>query len=88
MDALACGVFRAAHIVISVEIFLIVMRAIASWLPSLPPLLATWLRRLTDGVLYPFQLVVPVIGGFDLTPFIAIIVLSYISRFLPVCLPA
>ncbi|MBC5824922.1 MAG: YggT family protein [Candidatus Eremiobacteraeota bacterium] len=85
MDAAACSVFRVAHIAITGEIALIFVRALTSWLPNLPMFFAIWLRRLTDGVLYPFQLVVPVLGGFDLTPIIAIVVLGYINRFIPVC---
>ena len=54
----------------------IVIRAILSFVsadyehPVVPPVM-----KLTDPILQPFQRIIPAIGGFDLSPLVAILVL-------------
>jgi len=43
------------------------------------------LRRLTDGVLLPFQSVIPIIGGMDFSPLAALLVLQAITHYVPIC---
>ncbi len=84
-DHLICMVFAVARIVLNLEAIAIVLRIIASWLRGLPDWITTLLRRLTDGVLLPFQAIIPVIGGFDFSPLAALLVLQAIVHYVPVC---
>ena len=59
----------------------IFIRAILTWFPQVPrdnPFVEV-LYQITEPVLAPLRRVVPAIGPFDLTPIIAIILLSVIS---------
>ena len=55
----------------------IVVRVISSWLPISP--YSAWVRwsyRLSEPILQPLRRIVPVLGGLDLTPIVAYILLS------------
>ncbi|HEY7982408.1 MAG TPA: YggT family protein [Candidatus Eremiobacteraceae bacterium] len=80
-----CTIFDVARFILTAEGIAIVARIIASWVPEVPPALTTLLRRLTDGVLLPFQSVIPIIGGFDLSPLAALLVLQAIVHYVPLC---
>jgi len=59
---------------------IIFIRAILSWL-DLPPnnRLITVLDQITEPILAPLRRIVPRVGMFDTTPFIAILLLQLIS---------
>jgi YggT family protein len=62
---------------------LIVVRALLSWIPSVDhghPLIRM-IMRLTDPILDPVRRLMPPVGGFDLSPVIAILLLQLIGRF-------
>jgi YggT family protein len=62
-------------------ILAIIIRAILSWFPpsrTLAPVSAV-LNDVTDPVLRPIQRRLPMLGGFDLSPLIAIILISVIE---------
>ena len=55
----------------------IVVRVITSWLPISPySAWVHWSYRLSDPILNPLRRIVPVLGGLDLTPIVAYILLS------------
>ncbi len=63
---------------------LIVVRAIFSWIPAVDyghPLIRA-IMRITDPILDPIRRVMPPIGGFDLSPVIAILLLQLVGRLL------
>lgn len=62
--------------------WLIIIRALLSWFVSphsRHPLVAL-LQRITDPILRPISQLVPVAGGFDLSPLIAILLLELLQR--------
>jgi uncharacterized protein YggT (Ycf19 family) len=84
-ERLVCTIFDVARFILTAEGIAIVARIVASWLPEVPPALSTLLRRLTDGVLLPFQAVIPIIAGMDFSPLAALIVLQVIAHYVPIC---
>jgi YggT family protein len=80
-----CTIFDVARFILTAEGIAIVARIVVSWVPDAPIGLTTLLRRLTDGVLLPFQSIIPIIGGFDLSPLAALLVLQAIVHFVPIC---
>jgi YggT family protein len=80
-----CTIFDVARFILTAEGIAIVARIVVSWVPDAPIGLTTLLRRLTDGVLLPFQSIIPLIGGFDLSPLAALLVLQAIVHFVPIC---
>jgi YggT family protein len=61
----------------------IVVRVISSWLPISP--YSKWVRwsyQLSEPLLAPLRRFVPVLGGLDITPILAYILLSIIESFL------
>jgi len=84
-DRVVCTIFDVARIVLTVEGIAIVARIVASWVPDVPPGVTSTLHRLTDGVLLPFQLLIPLIAGLDFSPLAALIVLQAIAHYVPIC---
>lgn len=59
---------------------LIVVRAIFSWIPSVDyghPAIRI-IMRVTDPILEPIRRIMPPVGGFDLSPVIAIVLLQLV----------
>ena len=77
--------FAVARFILNAGAIAIVARVVTSWLPDLPEWIPTLLRRLTDGILLPFQAIIPIIGGLDFSPIAAILVLQAIVYYVPVC---
>lgn len=62
---------------------LIIVRAVLSWIPSLDyghPVIRT-INRVTDPLLLPIRRLVPPLGGLDVTP-IAALLLIQVARYL------
>jgi len=61
----------------------IVVRVISSWLPISPySRWVSWSYRLSEPILQPLRRVVPTIGGLDITPIVAYILLNIIESVL------
>jgi YggT family protein len=62
--------------------WLIIIRALLSWFvsPHSRHPLVVLLQRITDPILRPISQVVPVAGGFDISPLIAILLLELLQR--------
>lgn len=63
---------------------LIIVRAVLSWIPSVDyghPLIGI-IMRVTDPVLLPVRRVLPPLGGLDLSPLIAILLLQIAGQLL------
>lgn len=71
------------YILVNILIFAIVGRALLSWFPVDPrnPLVRV-LHEITEPVLGPLRRVIPRIGMLDLTPMVAIVLLSAVSQIL------
>ena len=84
-EHIVCTIFDVARFVLTAEGIAIVARIVASWIPDVPIALTTLLRRLTDGVLLPFQAIIPIIAGMDFSPLAALLVLQAIAHYVPIC---
>jgi YggT family protein len=60
----------------------ILIRALLSWIPNLDRRnsLVQILEQITDPVLMPLRRVIPTIGMIDITPLVAMLLLSVISQ--------
>jgi len=60
---------------------LILVRIFISWVPISPwhPVVR-WLRNIVDPILRPFRRILPSIGGLDLSPLLAILVVFFVAR--------
>lgn len=55
---------------------LLVVYAVLSWIPGASPLLKDLIDRLADPIVRPLRRVIPLIGGVDLSPLAAIVLLQ------------
>ena len=82
---LLAALARILHIILWVYMWIIIIRAILSWInvPSLYPLVVI-LHRLTEPALRPLRRIIPPfrVGGIDITPMIAILIIIFIDSFL------
>ena len=61
----------------------LIVRVISSWLPISPySRWVNWSYRLSEPILSPLRRVVPVLGGLDITPIVAYILLNIIESLL------
>ncbi len=63
---------------------LIVVRAILSWVPSVDyghPVIRL-IMRVTDPILEPVRRLLPPLGGFDLSPLVALLLLQLVGKLL------
>jgi YggT family protein len=62
--------------------WLIIIRALLSWFvsPHSRHPLVTLLHRITDPILRPISQLIPVTGGFDISPLVAILLLELLQR--------
>jgi YggT family protein len=61
---------------------LIIVRAVLSWFPNLDyghPLIR-FILRVTDPILVPLRRVIPPLGGIDLTPLVAILLVQFVGK--------
>jgi len=79
------AVMRIIHLLLMVYVWIIIIRALLSWIPS-PSLypLAVILVKLTEPVLRPIRKILPPYktGGLDLSPMLMVIFLLFIDSFL------
>lgn len=91
MVAIIQFVFFILDAVLGLLLFAIVATAILSWLVAFDVInlrnrfiysVAQFLEAVTRPVLGPFQRIVPTLGGIDISPIIAILIITGIRRFL------
>lgn len=71
------------HLIISIYIYIVIARAVLSWFnPDPRNQLVQLIRRITEPPLAWLRKYIPSFGGLDLTPFVLIILLMFLDRFL------
>lgn len=77
------GFARALEIIIPILYWLILVRALISWVNPDPfnPIVQ-FLNRATDPILAPIRRFMPTLGPFDISPVIAILILIFLQKFL------
>jgi YggT family protein len=76
------AIAQLIHLVIHIYIFVIIIRAIISWMGNIPPNQFIYiLRRLTDPVFRLVHRHVPfaIIGGIDISPIFITVILYFID---------
>jgi len=74
---------RVLEIVITIYIWLIVIRALVSWVnPDPYNPIVQFLKKTTDPALKPAQRIFPPLGGFDLSPIVVVLILVFLRFFL------
>lgn len=75
---------KILNLAILVVFCLIVAMVVISWVPALQNnIVAFWLVKITDPILWPIRQVVPTFGGLDISPLLLVFGLQFIqSRFL------
>lgn len=78
------------HFIISAYVFVIIAEVVLSWLIAFEVInvrnpqaqnLIRLIQRLTDPVMNPLRKVIPPLGGIDITPIIAILILNLIDKY-------
>jgi YggT family protein len=61
---------------------LIIVRAVLSWIPGLDSAhpVIRFIMRVTDPILEPIRRVIPPLGGFDLSPIIALLLVQFVGK--------
>ena len=69
---------------LNIYLLLIFVRILLTWFPTVEWMnqVASGLSPITDPYLNVFRSFIPPIGGLDLSPFLAIIVLQFVARIL------
>ncbi len=74
---------QVIHILLNVYMFIVVIRAIISWVnPDPYNPIVNFLYRATEPVLSRVRMVIPLIGGIDLSPIIVLIAIVFLDNFL------
>ena len=73
-----------ANLVLNVLVVAIVIRAVLSWVrPDPRNFFVQLLVKVTDPVLKPLERVIPPLGGIDITPIVAILLIQLVQTVLP-----
>jgi len=79
---LIMAVAQILDIILGFYIWVIIIRALISWVnPDPYNPVVRFLYRVTEPVLYRIRRIVPIMGGMDLSPVIAIFAIIFIRRF-------
>ena len=77
------AVAKLLNFVLGAYIWIVIGRAVISWVnPDPYNPIVKFLRQVPDPLLMKIRQVVPVMGGFDLSPMILILVIMFLQNFL------
>ena len=91
MDPLINFIFFIIHALINLMVWAVIISAIISWLVAFDVInlrnqfvysVSRFLDAVTRPILAPFQRFIPLLGGVDVSPIVAILVLIGIDRYL------
>lgn len=74
--------FQTFNILIDLLITLIFIRVVLSWLVRDRNALVNFVEQCTEPILSPIRRLMPRLGGLDLSPLVAVILLDLIRKFL------
>ncbi|MCD4779140.1 MAG: YggT family protein [Candidatus Omnitrophica bacterium] len=70
-------------VILNILKWLVIIRALISWVnPDPLNPVVQFLRRATDPILIPIRNRMPVTGGFDLSPLVALLIILFLDIFL------
>ena len=77
-------VVNILNTILSLLTYAIIIRAVLSWVrpnPNNP--LVRLLNKVTDPIMKPLERIIPPLGGLDISPIIAIVLIQLVQRLLP-----
>jgi len=78
------ALINIVSLVLTILTYAIIVRALLSWFrPDPRNVVVQLINKVTDPILRPLGRLIPPLGGLDITPVIAIILLQVVQRFLP-----
>ncbi len=76
------AVGRVLEIVLTIYMYIIIARAIVSWVnPDPYNPIVNFLYRVTEPVLFRVRKWLPPMGGIDLSPFVVLLVIYFLQKF-------
>ena len=77
-------VVNILNTILSFLTYAIIIRAVLSWVRPNPnnPLIRL-INKVTDPIMRPLERIIPPIGGLDISPIIALVLIQVVQRFLP-----
>lgn len=83
MTELSIMAARLTSLVLTLLFWAILIRAILSWVqPDPRNPIVQFLERVTGPILYPLQRIIPPLGGIDLSPLVAMLLIELIKGLL------
>ena len=83
MTVLSIMAARLTSLVLTLLFWAILIRAILSWVqPDPRNPIVQFLERVTGPILYPLQRIIPPLGGIDLSPLVAMLLIELIKGLL------
>ncbi len=76
------SLFGLMQLAVSGLTALLIVYAVLSWVPGASPVLHDLVQRLAEPLVRPIRRVVPLIGGVDLSPLVAIVLLQIVGMVL------
>lgn len=75
-------IVQGIQVFLNLYLVLLFIRIVLTWFPNVNWMSApfSWLRELTDPYLNLFRSIIPPLGGLDLSPMLAIILLQVLSQ--------
>ena len=78
MNSFLCAISGPLEIVVNIYILILIVYAIASWIPDLRGRWLDYVAMLVEPVITPIRRVIPPIGGVDLAFLVLILVLGFV----------
>ncbi|MCP4294907.1 MAG: YggT family protein [Proteobacteria bacterium] len=83
MQSLIVSTFDVTNALLDLLMGAIIIRALMSWVrPDPSHVLVRTLMRITDPILNPIMRIMPNLGGIDISPIIAILLIQLVQQFL------
>lgn len=91
MAAIIHSVFFIVDALLTMLVWAIVISAVLSWLVAFDIInlrnhavyqISTFLDRVTQPVLRPFQRLIPPLGGVDISPIVLVLIITAVQRFI------
>lgn len=75
-----CALYSAVAWLLQVYVFLLLIYALVSWVPSIRGRWTDYVAMVVEPVLTPVRRIIPPVGGLDLSFLIVLIVIQIVAR--------
>lgn len=74
-----CSVYTVVEYFLNAYLFLMLVYALVSWVPSIRGRWSEIVARLVEPVLIPVRRIIPPLGGLDLSFLVVILIIQYVN---------